>query len=487
MPPMAWTALGFVAVTGVLFAIGLFRVENASREAVVCEAVCREVLANTTEGRQALVSSAWWPPLPVLIRLPVAALVNIEACPVASLLVSALGGAAVLFLLYRVFTRWRLGWLRFLLLAALVGHPLFWRECTNGASTTAIIYLTLLTGYGLVEWLARREVKYLVYLALSTSLLVWMNFEMGVWFWMVVVLVIADLLAYRQHRPHQREAILLLVLLPPLYTMGLWLLLNWLIMGDALYFVRSLITPGFEQQFMPAQAPHLAAPALAAAGVSLLTLVLAGLRRNRAATFLACLAVSPLVLALFLAGRNLLWDQVPVLFSLLPLCILAVAYILTLHASVHLPIRVGLALMPLAVTGAALIEAWGPPPVARSAEPAAGVYGESNWYLPQIQQHIRAQTKYAKVFVCGYDSFALLGNQTDPLFVHAMDFNFNKALHDYPGQRLYLLIHRPAGRSAMESVHWKYEQIFTWGSSDLTLYDGDWGDWRLFEIIHVFR
>ena len=90
------------------------------------------------------------------------------------------------------------------------------------------------------------------------------------------------------------------------------------------------------------------------------------------------------------------------------------------------------------------------------------------------------------MFVCGYGSFLLLGQDGGDVFLHALDFNFNKAKADYPGHVLFVLIHRPEGRYAADSIHWRFRDVFALGQRG-TLYDGDWGDWRLFEIIQAPR
>jgi hypothetical protein len=109
---------------------------------------------------------------------------------------------------------------------------------------------------------------------------------------------------------------------------------------------------------------------------------------------------------------------------------------------------------------------------------------ERNTVLPRIERHVLAKSPHAKVFVCGYEGFLLLGPRPGELFLHSLDFNFHKAKDDYYGQNLYLLVHAPEGRAAMDSIHWKFERIFELGSRT-TLYDGQWGQWRLFEIIQA--
>lgn len=68
--------------------------------------------------------------------------------------------------------------------------------------------------------------------------------------------------------------------------------------------------------------------------------------------------------------------------------------------------------------------------------------------------------------------------------MRALDFNFNRAVADYRGHHLFLLVHKPEGRSAMDSVHWKFDAIYELGDR-ATLYEDDFGPWRLYEIIQA--
>jgi hypothetical protein len=118
--------------------------------------------------------------------------------------------------------------------------------------------------------------------------------------------------------------------------------------------------------------------------------------------------------------------------------------------------------------------------------PGRSIEQERSIWLPRIERHVLGRSPYAKVFVCGYDSFRLLGSETGPVFAHALDLNFHQVKNDYYGHTLFVLVHRPEGRSAMDSIHWQVPRMFELGHRE-TLYDGDWGPWRLFEIIQAPR
>lgn len=482
---IAWRFFLMLAVAGVLFAGGLYRIDSVSREAVVCETVCRQLLENTTAGRQALISSVWWPPLPFLLRFPFAAVMRTETCPVSSLLVSALFGAGVLLLLDVVLRDWKLGWSRFLMVLALAANPFFLKACFNGSSGTTVIFLAMLTSYSLVQWIALRELKYLVYLGFGAALLEVTSLEMGMWLLMIFLLLIVDQAVCPLSR-RQKEGVLILTLLPPAYTAGLWILTNWLIMGDGFYFVRSVLSPGCEPQVLCAKPVIISDLHYIAAGIALLVVAMSVLNRNRAGVCLGTLGITLLVLAWFLAARGFPWDPILVLFCLFPFCIMAVGYTGVLNLITGRA-RIVASLIPLVISVSAIMQLY--PVGVETVEP--GEYGaitaERNTWLPQIERHVLSRSRYVKVFICGYDGFLLVGDApAKPTFVQMLDFNFNKVKDEYWGQTLYVLVHRPIGRSAMDSIHWKYDRIFTLGSHS-TLYDSDWGDWRLFEIIQAPR
>lgn len=482
LSPAAATACAFLAVVILFVAIGLFRTESASSEAAVTEAICRQLLENTTAGRQALVSSVWWPPLPVLLRLPLVALMGTEACPAASLVVSAMFGAAVLILLEGLFRSWRLGWMRFVLLAGLAFHPLFLGRCVDGSSGTTVIYLTLLTLHGLVGWVDRRRMRDLVYLGFGSSLLVLSSFELGLWLTIVFTLLLVDQVRTREESRSQKEAAIILGLLPALYAASLWILMNWLIMGDGLYFVRSLLTgaAGSSVQEHGVDIPTRLDAGTAA--TALLTFMFGVLLRRRGPLHISIACGGLLVVALFLKANGMLWQGSHLLTVLAPVVVLTGALTVRMLRVVSTPAAALAAFIPLATAVATMVQIDGLG-VDRDNTLAAVARERSQCRYP-IRAHVIGRSAYAKVFVCGYESFRLLGADGGDVFLHSLDFNFNKVKGDYYGQRLFVLVPRPQGHSAMESVQWKYDDIFVLGHRN-TLYDEDWGKWRLFEIIQA--
>ena len=464
-----------------LFAIGLRDPDGISLEAQVRDALCHRLLANTTDGRQALVSSVWWAPLPTLLRLPLAALPGLPCLPVASLCVSIFFGLAALVLLNRTLQAWGVGWVRFLLAAGLAANPCFAHECLNGSSNTFLIFLVLWIVQGWTLWLTEHRMRGMVFLGLGCAMLLLSSAELAPW--TLAVLVAFALIELRRGGAGgRREAVLFITLFPVVYALGLWMLTNWLIMNRWLYFARSLFTAGPQEGAMALPGFHAAGLLYLAAAPTLLLLIVAALRRDGAGIGIALLAMAPVAVAQLLAQRRYLWAGSPALLIILPLGILALGYVLRLWTRAGRPVRTAVALFPLLLAAATAVE----PRATLRDGPGHPVPAQSTLQrlatLSDIGRFVRERSVYAKVFVCGYEGYALTDGAQNPLFVPSLDFNFPREKRNYAGQNLYLLVHRPAGRVAMNSIYWKYKNLFTEGAQN-TLFCGDWNEWRLFEIV----
>jgi hypothetical protein len=481
---LALLAAFLLLAAGFLLA-GTLRLEHASRDVTVYESVCTQLLGNTTEGRQALVSSLWWPPLPFLVRLPLAAAFNLPECPLASLAASALFAAATLLLTYRVLRRWLPRWAGAVLVAAMALSPPLLRAATDGSATTLLMYLMLLATYGMVDWLRTREVRFLVYAASGSALLIITAAEALPWVLLFLAILVADTVL-RPAQPGQKEAVLFLGLLPPVYTTGFWLLMNWLIMGDPWYPLRPLaaITAVARAGTAGPVSGLGELPVVLALAAGLPLLLLSGRRRERTGLALAGIVVLPVIVMAFLDRTALSWMAGKLPAATLPLTVVTIGYLSAMTELAQPRLRRWLLAAPaLAVVVTWSSAFWFETPPDRRPTFAASLAERQRW-LPLIEQRVRQQTQYPKIFVCGYASFQLLGPAPDPLFVPALDFNFHEAESDYYGHQLYVLVHRPEGRSAMESITWKYDRMFSLGGKG-TLYDSDWGPWRLFAIVQA--
>jgi hypothetical protein len=361
-----------------------------------------------------------------------------------------------------------------------------------------MVLLATLCAVGLVQWIALRKLRWLVWFAIGAALLAATSPHFAGWVTLLFLLFVVDTLVSREGA-RQKEAALILGFLPALYMAGLWVLMNWLIMGDWLYFLRSvrgwqadqgnllrvllaLLGPDTLRQAMPGAGAFRLCAVLA--GLAIVATAAALLGRSRAGVYAGLVAFSPVPVAALLAAWGVLWDPGVFLAALFPLVVLAVGYVAGPLGVVPTRLRPLAALVPALVTLWATLE----------FEVADGgavlradrARAEESRLAARIERHVLARSPWAKVFVCGYDGFRLLRTGPSNVFEHALDLNFDKVRLDYGGHALFVLVHRPVGRSALDSIHWRYPDIYALGAGT-TLYDSDWGDWRLFEIIEAPR
>jgi hypothetical protein len=470
-----WRHAGILlAMTALIFGLGIHAARPPGEKAIVTEGISRLLLGNATAGRQALIGSVWWPPLPALVQAPAAALSAQQDIPVAALLMSALFGAAAMFLLLRSMAEWGAPvWARIAMAGSVAASPGFLAVCWDGSPDTFALYLTILTGRGLARWAGDREVRHLVQFAAGAALLPLTSLESIPWVAMVFILLAVDTAAMKP-RPGQRGAVLALALLPAAYAIALWVLLNWLIMRDGFYFLRSLAS-ATKPNWIPLDPSLFPASSLLAPAIGAVALILSVLPGDRASAMLAAAALAVPATALALNARGLPWNHRTLSLITTVLAVMAVAQWIGRRR----PVRIAwapavlLSLLVLAVS-------------VGDGVPSGEEDGNQADVLYRIERHVLGRSRYAKVFVCGREGLQLLWRANSPVFEHAMDFDFQVARRDYRGHHLFVLVHKPVGLAAADSVHWRYPDLYRMGGNS-ALYDGDWGDWRLFEIIEPYR
>ncbi len=474
--------LGLLVLAGIAAAclVGADSVPLAP-DSVIREALCRRMILGATEGRQGLVSSAWFAPLPTVARLPLVYLLPASLSGLPSRLVSLLFGLATLIALGRTAWRWSGLLPAALVVTGLALHPAFVTACLDGGDATTVACFTLLCAASWSRWALEDRLTHLSLMSLSAALLCLTRLEMLAWAGIGFVFVLLHEAA-APRLPHQRQAILILGVLPWAYGISLWVLGSWLIMGDAFYFLRGLgnLAPAASLRF-PSPALPVSDPSwLLPLAFPALLIPAALLKREFAGLSLGLLAFAAAAIAAAADALGCLWTPSVILLPMLALGMLALARLTAFVPARRPARRAALAALAAGVPLALLAGR----PSAWNASPATPVpLREENLdMLAQIRDVVEAQTPFPTVYVCGYESFPVLDGNTDPDFLRELDFDFSHAAHDYEGRTLFLLVPKPVGREATESIHRKFPGIYTAGFAN-TLYTGDWGRWRLFELV----
>ncbi len=473
-----WLILG---LTILFCTAGISQLASISDEAITREAICLRLLGNNTEGRQALISSAWWAPLPTLLRLPIVCASGDRWPGLSSLVVSSIMGALLIGLIELALHSWNMKFQRHLLVAGLGANPLFIEQCLNGSSNTTILFFSAMVAYCFSIWIARRKLRALVLFAIAAGLLLITSFETASWLILVILLLVIDQ-CRRKSSDNETEAVLTLGLLPIVYSGLLWILMNWLIMGDPFYFLRSFATTSSASGNVMLEQCRVTGPYVVFCIIPLLLVIFSAIARDGNGLTFGIMAFAPILCGLLFSHKGMLWPSSGLLHINLVLGILSLGYLLCV-SSVATKIKRArhiLAIIPLLLS---LLTYLMPSPTL--ADRPAAVTG----WLDDLKMHVKTQhderkANFIKIYVCGYDSFRLLKGLEDPMLLHSLDLDFSKAVTDYPGHQLYILVSEPIGRKAMDSIHWKHNMLFEQGE-DVLLYDSDWHGWRLFEIIQT--
>ena len=460
------------AVTPVVLAAALLafaRLHDAAWEpGAQVAGLCRELLAGTTEGRQALFGSCWVAPLPVLVYLPFAWLLPEPAAGWAAFF------AAWLFVFWTVReavkatgqSGWRILFAQVAIAAmmAVSGQPQALQIAT--ALTAGLM---LLAAASLADWAAYRRLRDVVATGASGAFLMLCGFPVFGPAGLAVLLVPLAACGHRETRS-RFQAWLLLGGLPLVYAVGVWLLLNRLILGDALFFLRSL------HYLVPALLPFLGAlllpgllvlPALAVTWFCDARSETPGSGPVAAS---ALLVSFPLVL---IATVEVL-ERFGVDWNRMTLYVCALAVLMIALARLRQPVyRLALSLA-LFVWLSTLWLGGG----AAAPSPAA----ERGQLCREVEAYVNARTPYGRVFVLGYAGLDLLRGYAGERLEPNMDLHVGALRRAYKGQDLYLLVPRPEGPVRAESVFWKHPDVYELGG-DRLLYAATFGTWRLFQVV----
>ena len=442
--------------------------DGAWEPAAQAAGICRELIAGTTEGRQALFGSCWAAPLPVLFYLPFA-----------WLLPEPFAGWTAFFVAW-LFVFWSVreavkatgqsaGRIVSAQAAIAAMMAVMKQPQALQISTALTAGLVLLAAAGLADWAAYRRMRDVVSAGTSGAFLLLCGFPVFGPAALAVGLLPFVACGNRETRA-RFQAWLLLGGLPLVYTVGVWLLLNWLVLGDPLFFLRSLghMVPRFSLFLLAWLSPAVVLmPALVLTWVRDGRQLKPGAGTTAASALLISFAVALLVCAKVLNFFGLGWGTVT-----LHVCLLSVLMIAM--ARLQQPLYRLVFSLILFVW---LSTFWFASTASLKASP-----GERAAVCRRVESYVNARTPYGRVFVVGYAGLDLLRGYTGERLVPNMDLHVGSLRRAYKGQNLYVLVPRPEGVVRAENVFWRFPDIYELGC-DRLLFAEAFGSWHLFEVV----
>jgi hypothetical protein len=442
--PRRETYVLFAVASAALLAVVFYyhgRVVSVSEEAMVRSGVGGDLLAGRLEGRQGLVGSLKWPPFPTLLGLPFVKIPHFGTSGLAFPVVNAIISAFMLTLLNGWLSRFGIPRVaRFPILGFYQASPPVIAAVLTGSSATVLLMMLMAGAYFLVHWLRTLDLRSLAYLGVLGGLVVITRYQA-----IVLVMLATAVIAARTLRIREssfRPATLLVFLIPSLYTVLLWFMSNWLMMGDPVYFLRGIAGHG------------------------------------------------PRSVWAEVIGLDVDWQ-----LYLPPLLLLVVAWLTgkdwrtSTWRSVTLPV----ALMALLA-----VIAW---PYVAEIRPLAGresYFGRHARQLKEVDDivlYLAENRPDAKVFVSGYTGYPfVIRSQSPDAFVHLMTLDPGEIQRRTRGQTLLFLVPRPTGPNAWEDINLRLPWLFDEYMKHL-LVDRDlcfsfilvkeWDNWHLIQAVRL--
>lgn len=466
---------GVVPMVLALVVLGVASMTNEGWEpAGRLAGICKELVQGTTQGRQALAGSCWFGPLSTLFYLPLAWIFPARIA----------GGVAFFLSFFLVLWSVR---------EALKSSAHAFTHIVAAQVGISVLALTVLPAellsvntvlpaaffaiaFGsLLDWSAQMRLRDLVMTGIGVAMISISGFHffaLGIW------LALAIPLIWFWHRPGEplgrTSSAALIGWLPVIYIFGTWIMLNWLIMGDPIFFLRSLITYGRASGY-PLLVTLFAPGALLLGYLTLGALFCRG-QEDRVATATGNRLFALLIVvaaALYLYGLTyvgLAWCASELLLSLLLIALIFCGRFFNSRV-----------LVVVSVTAAVALSVWLSSVFTPYSSNRLGA-DERQTLRAEVESYVTARTKYGRVFVPGYTGLSLLQDYEGGVLVPNLHFRVNILRQDYFGQDLYVLVAKPEGVTAMEDIFAAYPGIYQYGCERL-LYAQTFGEWHLFQVV----
>jgi hypothetical protein len=185
-----------------------------------------------------------WPILPSIVQLPLLPFMRLLGHPEATgYVVSAAAGAGVVAALFHLLGQLGVrGWVRLLWIASVQLHAHFWYLSASGVAEIPLMLVLVVLVLALIR--PTNDTLRLIVAGAALAAGVLIRYEALAFMAAVPVMLVIEQWPLRPLRPSWSalEARVVAILAPAVYTFLLWLAMNSMIMGDPLYFQRSVFS-----------------------------------------------------------------------------------------------------------------------------------------------------------------------------------------------------------------------------------------------------
>jgi hypothetical protein len=191
-----------------------------------------------------------WNPLPSFLEIPFIALTPLikpmATSAFAGVIVTSLFAAGTAVLIYKNCRHFNVpAWANYLLVALYTFNPFIFIYGFNGMSEAIFIFFIVWTITELVQWIEDEKLTHLVWIGIALALAFLTRYE-AIPFAAAIFLTVCFFMIKKRRQSGEVKSIwsyfegTVIVIFVPLVTcIALWVLANWIIMGDPLYFLTS--------------------------------------------------------------------------------------------------------------------------------------------------------------------------------------------------------------------------------------------------------
>ncbi|HBO33622.1 MAG TPA: hypothetical protein DD636_02610 [Anaerolineaceae bacterium] len=183
-----------------------------------------------------------WPPLPSILQLPLLPITKaLGWVTLSGNIVSVLFGAGCLVMMNKLLVNLKFPALvRWILVGLLQFHPYTWYLFSAGMAEPIFLFFVLATLSGMND--LPRTMRSWVVVGLSLCAAFYVRYEALAMVVGVALAVIVHLWKQSTGWKEKTEGWLISILLPAVYGIVMWVFFNWSLMGDPLYFLRSVFS-----------------------------------------------------------------------------------------------------------------------------------------------------------------------------------------------------------------------------------------------------
>ena len=183
-----------------------------------------------------------WPPLPSILQLPLLPITKeLGWVTISGNIISALFGAGDLVMMTVLLAKLKFpAIVRWILVALLQFHPDTWYLFSAGMAEPIFLFFVLTTLSGMMD--LPRTMRSWVFVGLSLCAAVYVRYEALAMVAGVALAVIVHLWKQSTDWKEKTQGWLISILLPVVYGVIIWIFFNWSLMGDPLFFLRSVFS-----------------------------------------------------------------------------------------------------------------------------------------------------------------------------------------------------------------------------------------------------